>query len=121
MDPEGTVLPQGMPMRENDEKTIGRKRGTKRGNANVHESFFGDAGNERVETRPQPWPKGIESPPRGPRSSIRPSYFNILNALQSITHTTANRPIFEAKNTRRAQVSMLSDIRRSIRFFFEFF
>lgn len=82
-------------MRENDERTIGRKRGTKGGNT-VHESFSGGAGNERVETRPQPWPKGIESPPRGPRSGIRPSYFNILSALRGIAHTTAKRPIFEA-------------------------
>lgn len=116
------MLPQGMPIsdererRESDkqkERDQGKERGTRKFLRRRGER---EGGNEA----PGCGQRGSRSPPQGPRSGIRPPYFNILSALwgmHSIVHTTVKDPIFEAKEVLEARkYSVFSDT-RNIPFF----
>lgn len=111
-----TAPPRGMPIpdgRATGERETGRERARITGNAATRkllrrreEAMAGRAA-KRPETRgplrSSRRGTGVHGGARGERRHTRPSYFNILSALRGITHTTAERPIFEAKEGRAAR------------------
>lgn len=116
------------PRRENDGRTGDRKRTGKdhgeRGNTKAptaarREGTAAREGQDEGLRRgvPPSFQQRRERRRQGPekRRHTRPSYFNILSALRGITHTMAERPIFEAKEGRAREYPIPSCNRCSIR------